>query len=264
MSKIIAIVGKCAVGKTTLEVKLEKVMELVDWIEKRNYLALRRSNVAKDEYKKTEESIKTFCEDNKISKALYDYLFYLMKEYDYKKFHRVISYTTRPMRPNEINGKDYYFVTDEEFDKILSEEIVYESTSYIVNGEKYRYCTVATSLKDDETNILISNVEGIKLLASHPEIRRRMQIYYLESSLEDRIERYMAREDKDDLNSYKRLVTRLNQDEKDFGSNGEKLKKICHKFKISVSEIVNNNQNCNEDEILDDIILSILKTNFIF
>ena len=32
-----------------------------------------------------------------------------------------ISHTTRPKRKNEINGKDYYFVTKEEFEKMIKE-----------------------------------------------------------------------------------------------------------------------------------------------
>ncbi len=34
---------------------------------------------------------------------------------------RSISTTTRPKRPNEVDGKDYFFVTDEEFEKKVQE-----------------------------------------------------------------------------------------------------------------------------------------------
>ena len=32
-----------------------------------------------------------------------------------------ISHTTRKPRPNEINGKDYYFVTEQEFNTLIKE-----------------------------------------------------------------------------------------------------------------------------------------------
>ena len=32
-----------------------------------------------------------------------------------KTFHRVVTYTTRPMRPGERDGVDYHFITKEEF-----------------------------------------------------------------------------------------------------------------------------------------------------
>jgi guanylate kinase len=35
------------------------------------------------------------------------------------RIHRVVTVTTRPARPAERPGHDYYFITDEEFDKIL-------------------------------------------------------------------------------------------------------------------------------------------------
>ncbi|MGL5649880.1 MAG: guanylate kinase, partial [Clostridium sp.] len=31
----------------------------------------------------------------------------------------VVTYTSRPKRDGELNGKDYYFVTKEEFDKMV-------------------------------------------------------------------------------------------------------------------------------------------------
>ena len=46
-------------------------------------------------------------------------------------FHFVVTATTRPMRPNEVNGKDYFFVTFDEFarmieaDELLEYAIVY-------------------------------------------------------------------------------------------------------------------------------------------
>ena len=37
-----------------------------------------------------------------------------------------ISYTTRKPRPNEVNGKDYHFVSIEEFKKLIKEESFFE------------------------------------------------------------------------------------------------------------------------------------------
>ena len=34
---------------------------------------------------------------------------------------KVTQYTTRPMRADEVNGKEYNFISDEEFDILLSE-----------------------------------------------------------------------------------------------------------------------------------------------
>lgn len=45
----------------------------------------------------------------------------------------VIQYTTRPIREDEINGKDVNCVTKEEFDKLLEEDKIFEYRSYNVN-----------------------------------------------------------------------------------------------------------------------------------
>ena len=45
-----------------------------------------------------------------------------------------ISYTTRKPRPNEIDGKDYYFVTQEEFDALIKENDFYEFANIFDNN----------------------------------------------------------------------------------------------------------------------------------
>ena len=45
-----------------------------------------------------------------------------------------ISYTTRKPRPNEIDGKDYYFVTQEEFDALIKKNDFYEFANIFDNN----------------------------------------------------------------------------------------------------------------------------------
>lgn len=46
------------------------------------------------------------------------------------RFHKVVSYTTRPKREGEKNGEDYYFVSEEQFTKIKEENLFAETGSY--------------------------------------------------------------------------------------------------------------------------------------
>ena len=48
-------------------------------------------------------------------------------------FHISISHTTRPPRPNEIDGKDYYFVTKEKFEKLAKDGNFYEYATIFGN-----------------------------------------------------------------------------------------------------------------------------------
>ena len=50
-----------------------------------------------------------------------------------KNFAISISHTTRKPRPNEINGKDYYFVSKEEFEDLLKENNFFEYANIFDN-----------------------------------------------------------------------------------------------------------------------------------
>ena len=52
---------------------------------------------------------------------------------DNNKFDYSVSMTTRQMRPGEVNGKDYYFVTKEEFEKEIAEGGMLEYAQYVDN-----------------------------------------------------------------------------------------------------------------------------------
>ena len=44
-----------------------------------------------------------------------------------------VSATTRPQRPGEVDGKNYYFVTREEFEKMIQDEKLLEHAEYVGN-----------------------------------------------------------------------------------------------------------------------------------
>ena len=45
-------------------------------------------------------------------------------------FYFSVSHTTRPRRENEVNGKDYYFITDEEFENLIKSDQMIEYEQY--------------------------------------------------------------------------------------------------------------------------------------
>jgi guanylate kinase len=47
-----------------------------------------------------------------------------------------VSATTRPRRPGELEGRDYWFVSDAEFDRMVAEDELLEWVSY-VSGHRY-------------------------------------------------------------------------------------------------------------------------------
>ena len=73
---------------------------------------------------------------------------------------RSISMTTRAIRQDEQDGKDYFFVTEALFQRMLREEKILEYTSY--NGNYYGTPRTAVDewLRDGETVVLKIEVEG--------------------------------------------------------------------------------------------------------
>ncbi|SHN57382.1 guanylate kinase [Desulfovibrio litoralis] len=54
---------------------------------------------------------------------------------EFPRFVFSVSYTTRPPRPHEVHGKDYYFVTKEEFSNLINENYFAEWAT--VHGNYY-------------------------------------------------------------------------------------------------------------------------------
>ncbi len=57
---------------------------------------------------------------------------YLVSNYD---FVNLVSHTTRPPRPNESNGYDYYFINKEDFINMNNKNLFIETREYKVNTE---------------------------------------------------------------------------------------------------------------------------------
>ena len=55
-----------------------------------------------------------------------------------------VSVTTRPPRPDEVHGRDYYFISEEEFDRLLAEGALLEWTVY----QGHRYGTPRSEVVD--------------------------------------------------------------------------------------------------------------------
>jgi len=66
-------------------------------------------------------------------------------------FKKVVTYTTRPPRDGEVNGVDYHYITNEEFDKLVNEGFFAEHNSY----REWSYGTPKHELMNDNENHVI-------------------------------------------------------------------------------------------------------------
>ncbi|MBI2497992.1 MAG: guanylate kinase [Opitutae bacterium] len=77
-------------------------------------------------------------------------------------FERVITATTRPPRPNEIDGRDYHFLTEAQFDARLAADDFLE---WAWVHRKYRYGTLKSAVLDrlPHTSLVANlDVQGVR------------------------------------------------------------------------------------------------------
>ena len=74
-----------------------------------------------------------------------------------------ISYTTRPMRSNETQGVEYYFISDDEMHEKFKNGEVIEHTSYYIQSEdvSYTYANVIEEFEKGDYVLTILNPHGL-------------------------------------------------------------------------------------------------------
>ncbi len=113
---------------------------------------------------------------------------YLMHKYHLNK---IITYTTRQKRINEINGVDYNFISLEEFALLKEQDFFVETTYY---NQNY-YGTAKKDIQDDKCIILDPNGFQSFLALHDPKIIS----FYLDSDEEIRFQRMLDRKDDENL-----------------------------------------------------------------
>lgn len=93
-------------------------------------------------------------------------------------FERVVTATTRPPRTNEINGRDYHFLTEAEFDTRL---VAGDFLEWAWVHRKYRYGTLKHAVLDRlpftnlAANVDVQGVRSIRAAAAHlPLLKARL------------------------------------------------------------------------------------------
>ncbi len=127
-------------------------------------------------------------------------------------FTRVITTTTRPPRPGEVDGVHYHFFQPEHFETKIAAGAFLE---WAWVHQKHRYGTLADSVLgplDAGQNLVINvDVQGVQnfrqAAARHPVLARRMAAIFIHVSIEE-IRRRMEKRGQDaDLEIARRLET---------------------------------------------------------
>lgn len=154
-------------------------------------------------------------------------------------FKKIVTYTTRPMRENEVDGITYHYISNEEFKRKIDEGFFVEYKSYHSEFGEWFYGTSKESiLNSDDKSIIILTPQGYKdILSKYPNLNYKS--IYLYASNRTIRERLIQRGD-DEAEARRRV----RHDKKDFRG----IEKI-------VDKVICNNY----DKPLEKVIKKVLK-----
>jgi len=140
----------------------------------------------------------------------------IMESYS-DRLKEVVIYTTRPKRPGETDGVEYFFVTEERLMELRKENKVIEERRYdTVHGPWY-YFTVNDGQIDLSRNnyLVINTLAGYEGIRSYYKEENVIPIY-IEADGKERLLRYINRESKQQNPNYCEVCRRFLADEADF------------------------------------------------
>ena len=134
------------------------------------------------------------------------------------QIHRVVPYTTRPIREGETDGVEYFFTGREELERQLASGKVIESRTYQTIAGPWTYYTVDDGqfdVADDESCLMIGTLESYEKMCAYFEAGKMVPVY-IEVPDGIRLLRAVKREENQKKPNYREVCRRYLADEKDF------------------------------------------------
>lgn len=156
---------------------------------------------------------KIFCLMGKSSTGK-DTIFSILKDSTILK--PIVLYTTRPMRSNEENGREYYFISEESLEQYQADHKIIEQRVYQTVNGPWCYATIDDGqFQDSGHYIMIVTLEAYNSLVKYFGEDRVIPIYV---EVEDgkRLERALKREQQQVCPNYEELCRRFLADSRDF------------------------------------------------
>lgn len=176
-----------------------------------------------------------------------DTIFNIIKENKDLGLKTVVGYSTRPMRENEEDGREYFFVSRDRLEELQNDGKVIEVRHYNTVHGVWSYFTV------DDGQIDLENADYLYI--GTLESYEQMRDYYgedvvvpifVEVEQGERLKRAVLRELEQTEPKYEELCRRFLADEQDFREEEIKRLRIEKKY-----------QNVNLEECVDEIIEDI-------
>lgn len=178
-----------------------------------------------------------------------DSLYKKLKEDKDLCLKEVVLYTTRPVRSGEENGKDYFFVDEDEVNKWIRLNKVIELRSYNTVHGVWKYFTAddgQINLSENSNYIMVGTLESYEKTKQYYGDKALIPLYiWVEDGV--RLGRALYRERMQQNPKYSELCRRFLADEEDFSTN--KLSR-CGIKDFYENEDLNNCYRLLKDKIL--------------
>ena len=141
------------------------------------------------------------------------------------QIHRVVPYTTRPIREGEQDGVEYHFVDDKQLAELETDGKIVELRAYNTVHGIWKYFTVDDGQIDLEQGdyLLIGTLETYEKIREYYGAEHLVPIY-IEVEDGERLARALERERRQAVPKYKEMCRRFLADEEDFCE--ENLKRL--------------------------------------
>ena len=116
-----------------------------------------------------------------------------------------VSHTTRKIRPNEVDGIDYNFVSIEEFKKLIQENAFYEHAKIFDNYYGTSTSSINSIIKKGHNVLFDIDWQGAQQLTRHKELNL-LKIFILPPNVEELKKRLISRNQDDKGAIEKRLA----------------------------------------------------------
>lgn len=143
----------------------------------------------------------------------------------------IVPYTTRPVRAGEVQGKQYFFVEEEEFQNLKKSGKVVEDRGYHTCHGLWRYFTV----DDGRIDLQKHNYIIIGTLESYVKCREyfgedKLIPVLIELDDGERLQRALNRERKQEYPKYEEMCRRFLADSEDFSEDNIEKAGITKRF----------------------------------
>jgi len=173
----------------------------------------------------------------------------------------VVSYTTRKLRKFEVEGKDYNFISQDDFDKLKAEGQLIEYNDY----KSYSYGTpknkVENILSEGKNAILEVDSNSASQILEKYDGTRTISFVILPRSLDDLKHRLSKHEHDDDETISSKIVTvakkSIDLNQYDYIVSNKNLQATADEIKTTILKIIQNGGKKEDQPKAQKIVLGI-------